>query len=206
MLTYKYSMNYNFVDIGTSDFQTSVEKLFEYPNAVILLVEPLKFYLDKLPSAENIIKANLAVSDKNGVADIFFLSEEDIDHYNFIQCVRGCNKIGIPHVSIEYELDRRGLPKSLIKQASTQTVTFQELCYRYNIESIDYLKVDTEGHEEFIIPGVLSQIKSGLVIKEIQFENQEHLGNKKLLDSLALEFVELGYTLTHKDADIVLTR
>ena len=199
-------MNYNFVDIGTSDFQTSVEKLFDFPDAVILLVEPLKFYLDNLPTSENIIKANLAVSDKNGLADIFFLSEKDIDHYNFIQCVRGCNKIGIPHVSIEYELFRRGLPKSLIKQESIQTVTFQELCYRYNIESIDYLKVDTEGHEEFIIPGVLSQIKSGLLIKEIQFENQEYLGNKKLLDSLALEFVELGYTLTYKDADVVLTR
>jgi FkbM family methyltransferase len=199
-------MNYNFVDIGTSDFQTSVEKLVDHPNAVILLVEPLKFYLDKLPESENIIKANLAVSDKNGVADIFFLSEEDIDHYEFIQCVRGCNKIGKPHVSIEYELDRKGLPQSLIKKESIEIVTFRELCYRYNIESINYLKVDTEGHEEFIIPGVLEQIKTGLVIKEIQFENQEHLGNKKLLDSLALEFVELGYTLTHKDADIVLTR
>ena len=199
-------MKYNFVDIGTSDFQTSADYIVSDPSLTILLVEPLKFYLDKLPDNENITKANVAVSNINGLTDIYFLTENDIAKYEFEQCVRGCNKIGIPHISIEYELDRRNLPRDLIKKQSVNTITFQELCKQYNIESIDKLKIDTEGHEEFIVPGVLETIKQGLNINEIQFENQEHLGNKKLLDSLAIEFVKLGYTLTHKDADIVLTR
>ena len=199
-------MKYNFVDIGTSDFQTSADYIESDPSLTILLVEPLKFYLDKLPNNENITKANVAVSNINGLTDIYFLTENDIAEYEFEQCVRGCNKIGIPHISIEYELDRRNLPRDLIKKQSVNTITFQELCKQYNIESIDRLKIDTEGHEEFIVPGVLETLKQGLNINEIQFENQEHLGNKVFLDNIVLEFVNLGYELSYKDADVVLKK
>ena len=199
-------MKYNFIDIGTSDFNTSAFYLEKDPSLTVMLVEPLTFYLDRLPNHANITKVNVAISNTNGSSDIYFLSIADIVKYDLEQCTRGCNKIGIPHISIEYELDRRNLPRDLIKKRLVKTITFQELCKQYDIEFIDTLKIDTEGHEEYIMPGVLETIQQGLIINQIQFENQEHLGNKKFLDSLVLEFINLGYQLSYLGADVVLKK
>ena len=39
----------NYLEIGTSDFRTEVEK----SDAVGMSVEPIKYYLDRLPNKEN---------------------------------------------------------------------------------------------------------------------------------------------------------
>jgi hypothetical protein len=86
-------------------------------------------------------------------------------------------------------------------------ITFDMLCNKHNITSINYLKIDTEGHEEFIMPDVLTSIKNGMKITTIRFENQAVLGNKVFLDNLLLKFYDIGYRLVGKsEMDVIIEK
>jgi hypothetical protein len=81
------------------------------------------------------------------------------------------------------------------------------LCTKHNIESIDNLKIDTEGHEQYILPDVLAKVKQGFLINHIKFENQQYLGNQILLNIIRDEFVKLNYKLVEQtDCDVLLER
>ena len=45
-------MNYNFIEIGTADFDTVIEHATD--NIVGLTIEPIKYYIDKLPLKKNV--------------------------------------------------------------------------------------------------------------------------------------------------------
>ena len=48
-------MKYDFIEIGTSDFDTLLETT---TNKIGISIEPLKFYLDSLPNNDKVIKVN----------------------------------------------------------------------------------------------------------------------------------------------------
>ena len=62
-------------------------------NVKVLLVEPLKCYYDNLPSNENAIKANYAVSNFNGSTEIYYIDPIDIEKYNLPNFLKGSNSI-----------------------------------------------------------------------------------------------------------------
>lgn len=49
----------DFLEIGTSDVETLIESCDE--DSFGISIEPLKYYLDKLPDKKNVKKLNLAV-------------------------------------------------------------------------------------------------------------------------------------------------
>ena len=199
-------MHFNYVDIGTCDFETSLDFTND-SNNVILLVEPLAYYLDRLPNIHNVIKDNVAISNKSGTAKIFYLPDEIISIYNLPTWLRGCSSIGVKHKAAEQELSKRNLSQDLIQHKNIDIITFSELCTKHNIESIDNLKIDTEGHEQYILPDVLTKVKQGFFINHIKFENQQYLGNQILLNIIRDEFVKLNYKLVEQtDCDVLLER
>jgi|688.fasta_scaffold212992_4 FkbM family methyltransferase len=199
-------MHFNYVDIGTCDFETSLDFAND-SNNVILLVEPLTYYLDRLPNIHNVIKDNVAISNKSGTAKIYYLPDEIISIHNLPTWLRGCSSVGVKHKSAEQELSKRNLSSDLIQHKDIDIITFSELCSKHNIESIDNLKIDTEGHEQYILPDVLAKVKQGLLINHIKFENQQYLGNQILLNIIRDEFVKLNYKLVEQtDCDVLLER
>jgi FkbM family methyltransferase len=199
-------MHFNYVDIGTCDFETSLNFAND-SNNVILLVEPLTYYLDRLPNIHNVIKDNVAISNKSGTAKIYYLPDEIISIHNLPTWLRGCSSVGVKHKSAEQELSKRNLSSDLIQHKDIDIITFSELCSKHNIESIDNLKIDTEGHEQYILPDVLAKVKQGFLIKHIKFENQQYLGNQILLNIIRDEFVKLNYKLVEQtDCDVLLER
>ena len=199
-------MHFNYVDIGTCDFETSLDFAND-SNNVILLVEPLTYYLDRLPNVHNVIKDNVAISNKSGTAKIYYLPDEIILIHNLPIWLRGCSSVGVKHKSAEQELSKRNLNLDLIQHKDIDIITFSELCIKHNIESIDNLKIDTEGHEQYILPEVLEKVKQGFLINHIKFENQQHLGNQILLNIIRNEFVKLNYKLVEQtDCDVLLKR
>lgn len=197
-------MHYDFVDIGTCDFDTSIEVANEHQK--VLLVEPLKFYLDRLPSSINIIKSNLAVGNYNGLVEVKYVPEQVIEQYSLPTWLKGCSCIGEYHYSMIRCFQENNIPLSLVQTYKVEIIKFQELCSRFNIESIEYLKIDTEGHEQYILPDVLDVIRQGVQIKQIKFENQEVVGNKPFLDALVEDFIKIGYIILEKNSlDTILT-
>lgn len=187
-------MHFDFVDIGTCDFETSAH--IANKDEKVLLVEPLEFYLNRVPSSSNTTKANLAVGDTNGHIDVKFVPEDLINQYNLPHWIKGCSNVGEGyHNTVVRVFAENNLPLSLIETRQVETLTFLELCNRYGITSIGFLKIDTEGYEQYILPNVLEQIKNGFYIGTLKYENQASLGNKVFVDNLTTQFLNNGYEI-----------
>jgi FkbM family methyltransferase len=201
-------MRYDYVDIGTCDFDTAHD--IAQPGERVLLVEPVQYYLDRIADRELQTKANVAVSAASGRVPVYYLPDVSIHLFDLPSWTRGCNSIGNRHPTVDHLLQQRNLPLNLVNKTEVEVITFRELCARYQITEINKLKIDTEGHETFILPTVLEMVKEGMYIEEIKFENQEVLGNKPFLDILAQEFVKLDFyeitEVTDMDTTLRITR
>src|SRR5665811_59095 len=105
--SFKMSKFLDFIEIGTSDFDTEIEKAND--DTYGISVEPVKFYLEKLPNKKNVQKLNLAISNENGECLIYYMSQDNIISYNFPDWVRGCSSINTYHKTVSAEIQRRGL-------------------------------------------------------------------------------------------------
>lgn len=184
-------MHYEHVDIGTSNFDYSISG----SNSNVLLVEPILFYLDSIPEEPNQIKANFAISDYNGTGLIHYVDPDDINKYNLPNYWCGCNSLNHPHIVVNNQLKEKELI-DISKVVQVNVITFFELVKMYNITSIDYLKIDTEGHDHVILTQVLEIVEQGLPIKEIKFEyfRADYFNNKTQLDDILLKFSPLNYS------------
>ena len=79
------------IEIGTSDFRTQAGKRDG------LFIEPVKEHFDRLPICR---KENVAISNKEGSIEIYFIPDRLIKQHNLPNWVRGCNSIGKIHPSI----------------------------------------------------------------------------------------------------------
>ena len=73
-------MKYNFIEIGTSDFRTLIQTCDD--EAKGLSVEPLQYYLNRLPNKKNVTKVNYAISNKEDLIDIYYVSPDNIKKFN----------------------------------------------------------------------------------------------------------------------------
>lgn len=186
-------MRFDFVDIGTCDFNTSADEVLKDEKAKVLLIEPLRFYLDRLRVHDNILKSNVAIGDRRDRVSVFYLEETTIVEHDLPDWLKGCSTIGRPHWLAVSNLEQKGLPLDLIKQYEINMVTFEDLCTVYDIQSIGKLTIDTEGHDHLILPDVYKKVAGGFDIKTIIFEYQPYMENTKQLDELSVKFEELGY-------------
>lgn len=198
-------MLFQYIDIGTADFETSLD--VRKQDEKVLLVEPLFYYLKNLPEGEGIYKANFAVSDKRGFERVYYIKEADIQQYNLPGWVRGCNSLGKEHVTVVNLLHERKLPNSLISRQEVRVITFQDIIKLYDITTIGQLKIDTEGHDHFILPDVIKLIqRGGLSIEKIICEYLDAFNNKRVLDILIAKLVSLGYTPSQYGDNMTLTK
>lgn len=182
---------FDFIDIGTADFDVADGKFQD--DKKYILIEPIKFYLDKLPNKENIIKVNSAISDSLKEVDIFYLKEEDIIKYNLPWWLRGCNSIEKMHPTVLSLLKQNNISENIISNNKIKTITFEDLINQFKIKFIDQLKIDTEGHDHFILKDVLKNIeKKEIKINKIIFEYNS-LSNKEYLDKLINDSISLNY-------------
>lgn len=186
-------MHYDYVDIGTCDFEFS-----NYPgNIKILLVEPLQEYLNNIPDKFNRIKANYAISDYIGTGKIHYVHSNDIKTYNLPNHVRGCNSLNSNHITTFQELKNKDL-LHLYKVIEVNVITFEKLLELYNVTSIGKVKIDTEGHDHIILDSIYNYVsKNNFEVKTIQYEYYANniFQNAKNLERLAEKFqTELHYS------------
>ena len=159
-------MRYRFLDIGTSNFGTSIEAAYRAGDLGIL-VEPIKKYLDALPNHPGTTKVNAAVSNYSGKG-VMHATVNNIKKPEYIaqdwHAIKdpnlrsetgkgGCNKLNAPHGYAS----RAGWVQEEIE---CDVITFYDLCADYQIDSVDFLKVDTEGHDGIILEQVADLIES----------------------------------------------
>ena len=183
-------MKYDFVEIGTSDFDTLLQTS---EGKIGLSIEPLKVYLDSLPDKDTVTKVNCAVSSKDGVVDVYWIDPSDIIKYNLPHWLKGCNSVDTPHPSAVHDLRIRNL-EHIYKKTECECLTWKTIVERYQIEHVEYLKIDTEGHDCTIINNILDT--NSLLPKKIFFESNE-LTSPDLVAATIKRLEQKGYTTIH---------
>jgi FkbM family methyltransferase len=194
--------HYDFIEIGTSDFNTLIKKASD--QTVGLSVEPLSDYLKRLPDKPRVIKVNAAVSDTSGIMDIYYIPDDVRLANKLPSWMKGTNKIGEPHPTVVRYLAKHGLSSSLITHQAVPVLSVSELLQQYSVGSIDFLKIDTEGHDCVIMNAYLTIAEStpALQAKRIQFESNA-LSSKSDVSHVTQRLQTLGYQITKGKQDVV---
>ena len=139
-------------DVGANIGTYSKLLSSEFPKATIYAFEPLIGTFEQLMktnTSNNIKTFNLGLSDA--------ISEKTIYHND--------NSL----LSSLYERDIRHTSSTLNKSSTINLTTLDIFCKQNNIQSIDFLKIDVEGHEYNVFKGASEMISNG-AIQFIQFE------------------------------------
>ncbi len=180
----------DWIEIGTSDFDTLIQK--SPPELKGMSIEPIKEYLDNLPTKDNVVKVNKAISNVKGNINIYYIPPSLIKSNKLPDWVRGCNSINKPHPTVQKLLNNRF--NELVKIEEVECITWGELISQYNIEGIKYLKLDTEGHDTIILEDYYKECKKNpkLLANTIFFE-YNILSDSNLADKVIESFIKLGY-------------
>jgi autotransporter strand-loop-strand O-heptosyltransferase len=195
--------HYDFIEIGTSDFDTLIETSDD--KTVGISIEPIKYYLDRLPERKNVKKLQVAVSDTDGFMDIYYIPHEKMVEYSLPFWVRGTNSINQPH---PFALKKIGeeIYNKIVQIDKVPTVTWDTLVKQENIKTIDFLKIDTEGHDHVILKDYLNlcETNPNLFANKIQFEYHHEISNVDELEKIILRFK--NYVVERNEMDVVLTK
>jgi FkbM family methyltransferase len=196
---------YDYIEIGTCDFRTEIEK---QNNKIGISIEPLKYYFDKLKDKENCIKLNIGISDKKEEVDIHYIDEETIIKYKLHPDVRGSSSIYNNHQyihSIINELNMKITPKisydDIISKEQIKCISLYQLYKYYNINNIFLLKIDTEGHDKVILNKFIDDIKSNNKMPFIIIFESNYLIEQYDLMNLYNRLINIGYDLKIKTID-----
>ena len=197
-------MRYDFIEIGTSDFATEIQKAAGRRG---LSVEPMAEYLEALPAPATVQKACCAISDTDGKSDMYYVSTADIATHGLPKWVRGCNKLGAPHPTVARYLAKNGLPASLITKREVPIMTVSSLCAAHSITEIDYLKVDTEGHDIVVLRSLAAAVAAGVLSwpARIKAECNALTDTATKLEMLKL-LTTAGYSVERTKDDLNATR
>ena len=199
-------MFYDFIEIGTSDFDTLLESCSE--NECGLSIEPIKDYLDALPNKPNVKKINLAISNKIGEITINYIRPIDIERYGLPEFVKGCNSVNFYHPTVVNIFLQHNIPLSLITSQSVRVIDYATLVKENNITGCKYLKIDTEGHDCVILNNLIDYCENGhddLFPKKITFESNI-LSSKIEVDSILDRFLKNRYQLIYRNHDTCVER
>lgn len=181
----KQNCFFDFVDIGTSYFDTSVD--YAKSGQRILLVEPIREYLGRIknPPGIEVVKENAAIMGYTGKGKIFYVDEERSRKYGLPEWVYGCNSIDVPHPTILMMCVDGKIPTSVIDEREIPVLTFRDLVEKHHIRSIGHLRIDTEGNDHVILADVIDILgEKKLTIDKITVEYIHFFGNTPQLDEL----------------------
>ena len=196
-------MFFDFIEIGTSDFDTEIQKADN--NTKGLSIEPIQYYLDKLPSPNNCYKINVAVSNETGHCDIYYVPAQDIVKYKMPNWIKGCNSIDKPHSTVQLVLSKLNLDQGLIKTKRVEKYKLIDVMKKYNVTGMYYLKVDTEGHDTTILKCFFNECVDNLLLPHKLLFESNILTDKKEVEELINMLVERGYDLQYSATDTSMT-
>jgi FkbM family methyltransferase len=149
--------NYIFFDVGANIGNYSIELANNFEKASIFAFEPTIETTNALNNntkyLTNIKIINKAVGDKNE-KKIIYKSKDNA------------------HNTLYKEVLEKLLIKDSIEEEVIEIITIDDFCKMNSIKTIDFLKIDTEGNEFFVLKGAKNMLENNR-IKVIQFEFNE---------------------------------
>jgi FkbM family methyltransferase len=135
-----------FFDIGANEGQTATEALRMFPAARVFSFEPHPITFQTLKSRfgnnSRVVCYNIALSDGNNNAVMYEYSE---------------SKINSLTSKARYAVRQE---KKVIGEVPVKIASLDCFCRDQNIDRIDVLKIDTEGHELEVLKGAVNLLSS----------------------------------------------
>lgn len=189
------------VQIGANDGEMSdplLRILLAYPWSAVL-VEAVPSIYERLKARHekrSRIKAvNVAVSDSNGDAKFFSL----VNREGAIPLPPWATGLG--SFSKEIIMRQQGMIENIgeyIQECNVECITYQTLCQRYDLDQIDLLQTDTEGHDAVILNQVsLNDRPPKLIIYE-----HHHL-EENVDEELVVRLQAAGYETFKEGLDTI---
>ena len=194
-------MKYDFIEIGTSNFNTLLEKSKDSEKGIS--VEPVKFYLESLEDKPLVKKINAGITHnkQNDYIDIYYIPLHLIQQNKLPKWFRGCNKIGSFHpLHISHRVQH------LVSIDRVPLKNFSELIIENNVTEVDFIKIDTEGHDCIIMNGISDfyfKNPNFSKPKKIKFETNEN-SKKSDVDAVIEKFKSLEYKVLSRGYDTVV--
>tara|TARA_Y100000310_G_C20694835_1_gene824882 strand:- start:4742 stop:5395 length:654 start_codon:yes stop_codon:yes gene_type:complete len=198
-------MKFKFIEIGTADWGTEAERWFNSNKPFTgLSIEPLSIYLKKLPDETSFyFKEQCAISNNESTKQIYYIHPDTVDKLNGHYKWKGCNSIGDYH-PLHIKVSRHhDIPlEELVTTESIQLKKIETIIKKYKVEEIDFLKIDTEGYDTFILEDFLNYIQTSqrfyLLPKKIKFESN-HLNDYDKITNIFKMLKEVGYRYQYPD-------
>lgn len=197
--------NFGLVVIGAchgSDLVQDINKV----QKPVLLVEPLDYNFKLLKKNfqdyENIYFEQSFISN-NSKSIIFYYVKEDSVKKLDKHWASGIGSSSKEHI-LNHKSKRFQIEESDIESVNIISQTFNQLCEKYNIDIIDNLLIDVEGHEMLILKSIDF---NKILILEIKFEFK-HLTStfnyKNSLDELIKLFKQNNYSEVSRDKENII--
>ena len=113
-----------------------------------IYVEPIPYLFEKLKKnigGDNLFE-NSAISDYDGEIEMMTIDQEVIDSGLVHSCFYGMSAVYPPKNGLGSEFDRPTVEK-YGKIVKVPCITFDNLLQKHNIQKIDVVKIDAEGHD-----------------------------------------------------------
>jgi FkbM family methyltransferase len=159
------------IDVGGSRGQSieKFKKIFQDP--IIHSFEPIKSDFDimykKFGTDKNVHLNNFALGDKIEYKDFYITAQTDNSSFNKINK----DTIWLKKRSKQFNTTIDGYIKSKIK---TKINTLDNYCKNKKIDTIDLLKIDTQGYEDKVLQGSFNILKKNnikSIVTEIMFDD-----------------------------------
>lgn len=166
-----------FVEVGACDFDTCEQLIHNGWKGIV--IEPVKHYYDKLTKYPQIHYENIAISDQEGESEIHFINPEHIVHENQ-QWLKGISSLEGATGPLSFEENQTLTNFQTSLKQKVKTFTLNQICEKYDIHEIDFLKIDTEGHDLIVLQSIDLQ---KVHVKMIKIEHK-HLNKDDIMDHL----------------------
>lgn len=199
-------MHYDFIEVGTSDFDTLCQTCSD--DQYGMSVEPVTECIRNLPNKSNVVKVNAALVTNeyrasNEIIEIFYIDEKTIERENLGRWIRGCNKINEPHeMHLAYVDDpskwfaegpsksRNLVDEGLVTKDAIRCITWNDLFSDFDVTSVGYVKIDAEGADADIVMGLMKECvhrnNVNLFPKTIRFENSSVGMHERIKEAIAV--------------------
>ena len=190
--------NIYFREIGAMDGKRhdDMYKYIQKYNWKGILVEPLRDMFEKLKinysNKQGLIFENSAISNRNSKKKIYRVPRKIIKTQNLPGWVDGISSFHKNKSEISH-FDKFAI------QETIQAITFNNLVKKHNIDRIDVLQIDTEGHDYKIFKQIFPKFKP-LFIK-VEYKHLKKEEKSEIKQTLQ----KYGYEVVRKNGDYIAT-
>jgi FkbM family methyltransferase len=190
---------FSLVIIGSHN-GSGLEKLILNQKNKVLLIEPVHYNFEllkkKFSDNKNIILEKVGISDQKNKSKFYYVKKDSVKKLGK-EWASGIGSFKKKHLLDHYR-KRFKINENDICEEEVNILTFDDLVKKYSIEEIDFLFIDTEGHDYQIVKSI--DFKK-IIINQIKFE-YKHLDDTFKFDNRLIELKNMFKKINFKEVEI----